>query len=357
MDTRLSFVFVFTCVFSQVFCQWRQYDDKVYYYSHHHQDARTYSDAVDACNTEHGGALLVSINSEEENMFLAGNVDSSAVWTSLICRTDDRCNITNLRWADGSRVTYKYSINLLWMVGQSALFIDRNGAWGSNSYTHRRYYICERADPCTSSPCVNGGTCLMNTATGNWTCDCPDSTGGENCACEDNICENNRPCVVVASEATCDCSEAFNGSRCELDNDECLDSNFCNGGGCANFYGGFSCICPPNREGERCADDVNECQATPSICEHGGTCINEPEFSYICHCSSGYCGRNCEAGIDECVPQDAVIAMITIVCIMTVTVVIAVSFGVIYVHKLKKRIDTINRRQNYAAPEANHAAI
>ena len=304
MNQRITAVVIITCVISSALCEWRQYGGGVYYFSHLAQppDLRNYTDAVDACSEQHGGAQLVSINSEEEHRFLTINSEGGSSWIGLMCEARS-CVVADRWWADGSRVTYTGGIS---SVGSTAavivFFIDpASDRFLATGASYPKYYICERDDTCLSSPCLNGGSCLVNSTTGNWSCDCPEGTLDDNCTCDASFCENDRPCVNNGeNETLCDCGEAFNGSRCELDIDECLDASFCNDGECTNSYGGFNCSCPTTRQGDRCEDDVNECEIRPRICQNGATCHNEPQFSYSCDCQDGYIGHNCQIDIDEC---------------------------------------------------------
>ena len=301
MKDRLTAVFIVSCAISTALCQWLQYNGSVYYFSDRAQppDLRNYTDAVDACNEQHGGALLVSINSEEENRFLSNNGFSRYSWIGLMCEAGP-CDIDDLLWADGSQVNY-YRTSLSQIPAERAVALYANRArWYTSAFRYRRFYICEKYDTCSFSPCLNGGTCLVNSTTGNWSCECPEYTSDDHCTCDDSYCENGRPCVNGENATSCDCGDAFTGSRCELDINECLDANFCNGGRCTNTHGGFACDCPSTRQGDRCENDVNECQVRPTICQNGAKCHNEPHFSYSCDCDDGYIGQNCQIDIDEC---------------------------------------------------------
>lgn len=53
-------------------------------------------------------------------------------------------------------------------------------------------------------------------------------------------------------------------------------------------------------QGDRCENDVNECELFgPTLCKNG-TCKNHMG-SYKCECSIGFTGDNCEINIDDCV--------------------------------------------------------
>ena len=290
-------------------------------------------------------------------MFLVANSNRGYSWTSLKCETGT-CDVADLRWADGSRLTYTHNGIRPMDAGTAVMIYAPGNVWYFGNVINRRYYICERDDTCLSSPCQNGGTCLVNSANGDWMCECPGGTSGDNCACSDIYCENDRPCVNGASEPSCDCGEIFTGSRCELDIDECLDVNICNGGHCINSNGGFNCICPSSRQGDRCENDVNECEEHG--CHSNGECTNY-HGSYTCECLPGYDADK------DCAPQpssnsnnekkvalstDAAIAMLALGCLLAVAAVIAVFIGIIYARKWKNRMLAMSKNQVYDAPEA-----
>ncbi|CAL8083409.1 unnamed protein product [Calicophoron daubneyi] len=54
----------------------------------------------------------------------------------------------------------------------------------------------------------------------------------------------------------------------------------------------YECICMGGWTGVNCTEDTNDCTNNP--CLNGGTCVDQPNMRYVCHCHSGYVGRNCE---------------------------------------------------------------
>jgi len=46
--------------------------------------------------------------------------------------------------------------------------------------------------------------------------------------------------------------------------------------------------------GEQCEVDIAECRSTP--CQNEGTCIEPVPAKYVCQCSEGFEGENCEKG-------------------------------------------------------------
>lgn len=122
--------------------------------------------------------------------------------------------------------------------------------------------------PCSSYPCLNGGTCraLLDTGT--------DSEG-----------------------YACTCHARFSGTRCELDADPCASQPCLHGGSCApDARGrGYRCACAAGLAGERC-ERGRWC--APGVCEHGGAC-EEGDWGPSCRCR-GYYGPRCQFDVDEC---------------------------------------------------------
>ncbi|KAK1175363.1 hypothetical protein AOXY_G3063 [Acipenser oxyrinchus oxyrinchus] len=129
-------------------------------------------------------------------------------------------------------------------------------------------------DPCTHSPCQNGGSC------------------------EKRLCvspllksEESVPVILVSNQPlqpyVCSCLPGYAGKLCETDIDECLPSPCHNSGTCHNLVGGFSCSCPNGFTGMACERDVNECLSNP--CKNGALCQNFPA-GFSCVCKAGYSG-------------------------------------------------------------------
>ena len=112
--------------------------------------------------------------------------------------------------------------------------------------------------PCSSSPCLNEGICLV---VGNsYTCNCPTKLSGKRCEygrfCNPNPCINGGRCEEGSSGPICKCYN-FSGDRCQNDINECRRNPCQNGGTCFNFYGGFKCLCPSQATGEYCSDLIS----------------------------------------------------------------------------------------------------
>ena len=69
----------------------------------------------------------------------------------------------------------------------------------------------------------------------------------------------------------------------------------------------YVCECTAGYGGEDCQTDVDECASQP--CRNGGSCMHilggaGPGFiSYHCACAPGYVGNDCEYDFDECGSQ------------------------------------------------------
>ena len=152
---------------------------------------------------------------------------------------------------------------------------------------------------CPYDVCLNGGTCLFNSATYDWSCECPENTVGVDCMCNSSVCHNNRPCVDGIDTFTCDCGQNYYGAFCENKVGECGDS-ICEYGSCDNTLGSYLCTCNPGYTGLNCHIDIDECSENVSSCGPEHECINT-FGSYRCNCTTGYEGYNCSDDVDECV--------------------------------------------------------
>ncbi|XP_069117853.1 agrin-like isoform X2 [Argopecten irradians] len=73
-------------------------------------------------------------------------------------------------------------------------------------------------NPCSSLPCMHGGTCLMSDA----------------------------------EIFTCLCEEGYSGNNCEIVLNPCVSAVCQHGATCRQTLEGYECVCPDNREGEFC---------------------------------------------------------------------------------------------------------
>nr|XP_021518724.1 neurogenic locus notch homolog protein 4 isoform X1 [Meriones unguiculatus] len=205
-------------------------------------------------------------------------------------------------------------------------------------------------DDCIGHQCRNGATCLDGPGT--YTCLCLDAWKGWDCSVDVDECEAQGPprcrnggtCQNLAGGFHCVCASGWGGSGCEDNLDDCAAATCAPGSTCIDRVGSFSCLCPPGRtgllchledmclsqpchgnaqcstnpltgsplclcqpgySGPTCHQDLDECQMAqqgPSLCEHGGSCLNTPG-SFHCLCPPGYTGSRCEADHNECLSQ------------------------------------------------------
>ena len=66
---------------------------------------------------------------------------------------------------------------------------------------------------------------------------------------------------------------AWPGLNCEVQ-DHCITSPCSNGGQCISLIDRFTCTCKAGFRGERCTEDIDECQENPTLCRNGGICEN-----------------------------------------------------------------------------------
>uniref|UniRef100_A0A5F7ZKI0 FAT atypical cadherin 1 n=1 Tax=Macaca mulatta TaxID=9544 RepID=A0A5F7ZKI0_MACMU len=149
-------------------------------------------------------------------------------------------------------------------------------------------------EDCASGPCQNGGICSPSPA-GGYYCKCSALYIGTYCEisvnpCSSNPCLYGGTCVVDNGGFVCQCRGLYTGQRCQL-SPYCKDDPCKNGGTCFDSLDGAVCQCDSGFRGERCQSDIDECAGNP--CRHGALCENT-HGSYHCNCSHEYRGRHCE---------------------------------------------------------------
>ncbi|CAL8110245.1 unnamed protein product [Orchesella dallaii] len=176
-------------------------------------------------------------------------------------------------------------------------------------------FFCEFPDPCTATPCQNGGSCSIKHPDPNYSpiqiCKCPDGYIGHHCEhrnpCIDTPCQSGGTCTIDLSNQSkppiqiCECKNHTAGQRCEYP-DPCTTTPCENGGTCSitqpdpNEPPIQACKCPSGYIGKLCEHD-DPC--APAPCLNGGICLvnhSDPTQAPTkdCSCPDEYIGQHCE---------------------------------------------------------------
>ncbi|CAD5110836.1 DgyrCDS198 [Dimorphilus gyrociliatus] len=87
----------------------------------------------------------------------------------------------------------------------------------------------------------------------------------------------------------CRCDPGWQGDKC----DRCKPFPNCKNGYCLDKP--WQCICKKNWGGSLCNEDLDYC-GTHKPCQNGGLCKNTEVGQYVCECTKGFYGINCENG-------------------------------------------------------------
>lgn len=173
---------------------------------------------------------------------------------------------------------------------------------------------------CTTTICLNGGTCVYNGLNA-IACLCPPTWTGTLCGqridpCTTaNPCLNSGICIAIFNSSTqttvrCQCLAAFTGTTdrsisaearpfthicsgpyCETPISPCQSLPCVNGQCLLRADGTATCYCNPQWTGVACDSLISPCVSQP--CLNNGICY-PTGVGYSCICTQGYSGTRCE---------------------------------------------------------------
>ncbi|XP_072545953.1 protein delta homolog 1 [Salminus brasiliensis] len=177
--------------------------------------------------------------------------------------------------------------------------------------------FCEKNGECRCRPgwigatceqCVPFPGCVHGTCEKAWQCICEQGWVGSQCdqdiqPCSLKPCLSNSTCIETGEGGyICICQSGYTGKNCQLKTGPCqTNRSLCqNGGSCINnngFDNQSSCLCPPGFTGDFCEIYVNKCEPNP--CLNGGTCRGYG-LTYACICPSAVFGPICNISQTSC---------------------------------------------------------
>lgn len=172
---------------------------------------------------------------------------------------------------------------------------------------------CEIPNPCVTTPCLHGGTCIdtFSKYTGfprdwdigylHYYCMCPAEYSGQKC--EENLCDK---CDVNAAcrYGRCVCNDGFRGDgfKCTANKNPCIPNPCRNNGTCSKGPDeSFDCTCPKGYFPPLCTT-VDVC--TPNPCKNSGICVKDAVDKHHCICPDNFLPPDCaNKTAHPCVPN------------------------------------------------------
>ncbi|XP_059150291.1 multiple epidermal growth factor-like domains protein 10 [Physella acuta] len=155
--------------------------------------------------------------------------------------------------------------------------------------------------------------------------ECENGTFGHNCSQNCN-CFTSNTAYCNKVNGSCVCKQGWTGDTCQLDINECTVNNICQfKDNCSNFAGGYNCSCPMGfyllLDGHTC----HECEHFKygRDCEETCSCIRPYSLGCnpvdgACDCVAGRQGDNCADDINECENSSLCMQELNFDCVNTI---------------------------------------